>query len=160
MQLVSVRLRLHCSQQLRGTLPPEAAAQPRPPLCAAVAALSAPEAFLPVQACIELLGPRLRATAVHALLRMVVAGMERREEWQVRRAAAETLAKLAVALCQQQGGAPPANPAPDSGLAALVEAQQPLLAAVEQHIKYDRVPQVRQAAAAVVQVGLCVWLFY
>ncbi len=88
---------------------------------------------------------------MHSLLRVSIAGMERREEWQVRKAATDTLAVLVAALLQQQQQQG-AESAPESGLAALVAAQPQLLAAVEQHVKYDRIPQVRQAAVALCQV--------
>lgn len=133
---------------------------------AGMVSLCAGEAFLPVQSCIRLLGPRLKAVAVAGILRMAMAGMERREEWQVRKAATDTMALLANSLLQhrqqQRGASKEASGlAPDSGLGALVQALPQLLTAVEQHVKYDRVSQVRQAAAALVQVGVhggCVYV--
>lgn len=93
-------------------------------------------------------------------------------EWQVRKAAADTLAALADALLADPaaaaGGGGPAQLAGGGsscdagqggrqgqgqaqGLDALNSMAPAVSAAVEQHLKYDRIPQVRQAAAAVLQ---------
>ncbi|GAB4814696.1 hypothetical protein N2152v2_001742 [Parachlorella kessleri] len=126
---------------------------------AGTVALTAGEVFLPLQSCICLLGLRLTGTAVQSILRMIISGMERREEWQVRKAATETLALLVGALVQQQRqsmhqddeGSAAMAAAPDSGLAVVVAAQPQLLAAIEQHVRFDRIPQVRQAAVTELQ---------
>lgn len=119
----------------------------------------AEEAFLPFQGCTSLLGARLTATAVQGVLQVAVVGMAR-PEWQVRKAAAETLTTLAATLQQQQsqrGQTEGSLGAPESGLAALVRAQPQLLAAVDERVRFDRIPKVRVAAAALVQVRRCSW---
>lgn len=93
-----------------------------------------------------------------------------RSEWQVRKAAADTLAVLAETLLA--GGKPASDGAhalapaaaaakgvagsgathqqqQEQGVAALESIAPAIVAAVTQYVKYDRIPQVRQAAAAV-----------
>lgn len=81
-------------------------------------------------------------------------------EWQVRKAAANTLAGLCEAMLTGEAAQHAAADAPpcgsqqhqQQGLAALAGVVPAIAAAVEQHLKYDRIPQVRQAAAVVLQL--------
>ena len=130
--------------------------------------LTCGEALLPLQGCITLLGPRLRPAAVEAIVGLCCQAMQKmRGEWQVRRAAADTLATLPGALGQQLPASPKrrppaAGPAAEgdrgqSGREALAELAPTVVEAVQRHLKYDRVPQVRQAALALLQVRGPLW---
>lgn len=123
--------------------------------------LSCAESMLPLASCIRLLGPRLRPAAVDGAVRVCCEAMAQpRAEWQVRRAAAETLAELAIALRQPQAQVLPTSGAAAvghhderrTGQAALEGSVPRICEAVLRHLKYDRVPQVRAAAAALLQV--------
>lgn len=71
----------------------------------------------------------------------------------MRKAAADTLALLAETLLSAGGSnAPSAAAQPQQGLAALEVLAPDMAAAAEAHLKYDRIPQVRQAAAAALQL--------
>ena len=115
-------------------------------------ALSAGEVLLPVQSCVALLGSRLKAAALAGILRLCGQAMQR-NEWQVRKAAADTLAALVQTLLADGGPAAApgvaahAQQGQQQGLAAL-QNLAPEMAAAVGHIRYDRIPQVRQAVAA------------
>ena len=71
----------------------------------------------------------------------------------MRKAAADTLALLAETLLSAGGSnAPIVAGQPQQGLVALEVLAPDMAAAVEAHLKYDRIPQVRQAAAATLQL--------
>ncbi|KAL4437400.1 hypothetical protein ABPG75_004539 [Micractinium tetrahymenae] len=119
-------------------------------------ALSAGDALLPVQGCVQLLGPRLKAAALEGILRLCTQAMQR-GEWQVRKAAADTLTGLCKALLADSAALHAAGGAPlctqqQQGLAALEGIAPAMAAAVEQHLRYDRIPKVRQAAASLLQL--------
>ncbi|KAI7837045.1 hypothetical protein COHA_009122 [Chlorella ohadii] len=104
-------------------------------------ALCAGEALLPVQACISLLGPRLKLAALQGILQICTRAMQR-SEWAVRKAAADTLALLAETLLSAGGSnAPIVAGQPQQGLVALEVLAPDMAAAVEAHLKYDRIPQ-------------------
>ncbi|PRW60522.1 Zinc finger CONSTANS-LIKE 5 isoform A [Chlorella sorokiniana] len=104
------------------------------PLCAG-------EALLPLQACVSLLGPRLKLAALEGILTICTRAMQR-SEWAVRKAAADTLAQLAETLLGAGGSdAPSAAGQQQQGLTALEALASDMAAAVEQHLKYDRIPQ-------------------
>lgn len=78
----------------------------------------------------------------------------------MRKAAADTLAGLCTALMAPQAAPAAAEEAAQSvrqehqqqGLAALEGIAPAMAAAVQRHLKHDRIPQVRQAAAALLQL--------
>jgi hypothetical protein len=91
-------------------------------------------------------------------------------EWQVRKAAADTLAATAAALLEEPaasagalaataaaagngggGGGGGERQGQAQGVAALEGVAPAMLAALERYVRYDRVPQVRTAAAAALQ---------
>lgn len=109
--------------------------------------LCSPEAFGLIQACLRLLGSRLRAPAAEGVLAVCRAGLQR-PEWQSRRAALDTLQQL-LACCQG------ADAGSEVG-GVLGVARPALVAALKGSAQRDRVPQVRHAAARLLQVGrLC-----
>ena len=73
-------------------------------------------------------------------------------EWAVRKAAADTLALLTETLLAASSSDAPSAAGQQQGLAALEALAPDMAAAVEQHLKYDRIPQVRQAAATALQL--------
>lgn len=180
---------------------------PRLPPHSGPLALCAGEALLPLQACVSLLGPRLKLAAVEGILTICTRAMQRRwagrvitcgsflhaldcapmhglpcwwavllcvygpyrgvclafttysptlpnicSEWAVRKAAADTLALLAETLLAASSSDAPCAAGQQQGLAALEALAPDMAAAVEQHLKFDRIPQVRQAAATALQL--------